>query len=304
MTVKERALDARLPRRRRRVLPAYLPYVLPLVLLLLLVNLYPTIYEIVTSFTSRKLGPAPGEFVGLDNFRRLTADPRFWNSIWVTLRLLLYALPAEMIAGTALALLLHASPFRRAFLPLLLLPIVTTPVVSGFIFKYMFQEDYGLISHLLKLANLFPGFNLTANIRTVLPALAFVDFWQWTPFVTLVVLAGLSGIPGPILEAASLDGASPWQRLTLIVLPLLKGELLVAMLFRTVDLVKIYDVIYAITRGGPGSFSESASIYLQISAFQFRDLGYASAIGLVLIAVSLSLANLYLRALRGLERAR
>src|SRR5690606_34595827 len=122
MTVKERALDARLPRRRRRVLPAYLPYVLPLVLLLLLVNLYPTIYEIVTSFTSRKLGPAPGEFVGLDNFRRLTADPRFWNSIWVTLRLLLYALPAEMIAGTALALLLHASPFRRAFLPLLLLP--------------------------------------------------------------------------------------------------------------------------------------------------------------------------------------
>jgi multiple sugar transport system permease protein len=155
-----------------------------------------------------------------------------------------------------------------------------------------------VISYILKTLHLFPGFNLTTNVHTVIPAIAFVDFWEWTPFVMLIVLAGLHSIPESILEAASLDGASASQRFWFVVLPMLGAELRVALLFRTVDVIRIYDVIYATTRGGPGTFSESASIYLQTVAFKFRDLGYACAFGFGLVVLSVVLANLYLRLAR------
>jgi multiple sugar transport system permease protein len=203
-----------------------------------------------------------------------------------------------MVVGTAVALLLHNSPHRKLFLPALLLPIVATPIVVGFIFKYMYQEDYGLISYFMKLTHLFPGFNLTSRIHTVLPALAFVDFWEWTPFVMLIMLAGFNGIPLSVTEAANLDGASGWKRLWFVELPMLRAEFLVALLFRTVDIIRVYDIIYATTRGGPGAFSESASVYLQTTAFKFRDLGYACAFGFTLVLLGVALANFYLRLAR------
>jgi multiple sugar transport system permease protein len=277
---------------------APLLFLLPLLAILLVINIYPTVFEIGASFSSMTLGLPGAPFVGLANFGKLFTDARFWNSLWVTVRLLLFAVPAELIAGTAIALMLHATPHRRIFFPVLLIPIVMTPIVAGFVFKYMFQEDYGLISWFLKLVHLFPGFNLTTQIRTVLPALAFVDFWQWTPFVMLIVLAGLNKIPASVMEASSLDGTSGWQRFIYIVLPMLRAEFLVALLFRTVDVFRIYDIIYATTRGGPGAFSESASVYLQITAFQFRDLGYACAFAFTLVMIGVAWANLYLRVLR------
>lgn len=273
-------------------------FLLPLLLILIVINVYPTIYEIVTSLSARTLGQQTGHFVGLVNFEHLLTDARFWNSLWVTFRLLLFAVPAEMVAGTGIALLLHATPYRKYFFPPLLIPIVATPIVVGFIFKYMFQEDYGVISYAMKVLHVFPGFNLTTNIHTVVPAIAFVDFWEWTPFAMLIVLAGLNSIPESIMEAASLDGASGWQRFWFVVVPMLRSEFLVALLFRTVDVVRIYDIIYATTRGGPGTFSESASIYLQTVAFKFRDLGYACAFGFTLVILSVLLANLYLRLAR------
>ncbi len=281
-------------------------FLLPLLLILLVINIYPTVFEIGTSFSSRTLGMTSSHFVGLKNFRHMLTDARFWNSLWVTLRLLLFALPAELVVGTAVALLLHNSPHRKLFLPALLLPIVATPIVVGFIFKYMYQEDYGLISYVMKLLHVFPGFNLTSRIHTVLPALAFVDFWEWTPFVMLIMLAGFNGIPLSVTEAANLDGASGWKRLWLIELPMLRAEFLVALLFRTVDIIRVYDIIYATTRGGPGAFSESASVYLQTTAFKFRDLGYASAFGFTLVMLGVALATLYLRLARarGQEAAR
>jgi multiple sugar transport system permease protein len=281
---------------RRRWAPLF--FLLPLLVVLLVINVYPTVFEIGASFSSVTLGQPGARFAGLENFRRLATDPRFWNSLWVTVRLLLFAVPAEIVAGTLVALMLHASRHRRIFLPALLVPIVMTPIVVGFVFKYMFQEDYGLISWLLRLVSLFPGFNLTTRIHTVLPALAFVDFWQWTPFVMLIVLAGLNKIPVSVMEAASLDGTSGWQRLIRIVLPMLRAEFLVALLFRTVDVMRIYDIIYATTRGGPGTFSESASMYLQISAFQFRDIGYACAFAFTLMLIGVGWANVYQRMLR------
>ncbi len=296
------ALSRRRTIRGLRRWSAPLFFLLPLLAILLVINIYPLVFEIGASFSSRTLGQPDARFVGLANFGRLFADARFWNSLWVTARLLLFAVPAELIVGTAIALLLHASPYRRIFFPALIVPIVMTPIVVGFVFKYMFQEDYGLISWFLKLVHLFPGFNLTTRIHTVLPALAFVDFWQWTPFVMLIVLAGLNKIPASVMEASSLDGTSGWQRFVYIVLPMLRAEFLVALLFRTVDVVRIYDIIYATTRGGPGTFSESASVYLQITAFQFRDLGYACAFAFTLVLLGVAWANLYLRVLRSREK--
>jgi len=273
-------------------------FLLPLLLILFIINIYPTIFEIVTSFSSRTMGMTSVHFVGLFNYRHMLTDPRFWNSLWVTLRLLLFALPAELVVGTAIALLLHNSPYRKYFLPPLLLPIVTTPIVVGFIFKYMYQEDYGLLSFFMKALHVFPGFNLTSHVHTVLPSIAFIDFWEWTPFVMLIMLAGFNGIPVSVTEAADLDGASGWKRLWHVQLPMLRAEFLVALLFRTVDIIRVYDIIYATTRGGPGVFSESASIYLQTAAFKFRDLGYACAFGFTLVLIGVALATIFLRIAR------
>lgn len=284
---------------RRRYVP--LLFLAPLVLLLVLVNLYPAVYQIITSFTSRTLGFQTADFVGVANYVHLFQDGRFWNSLWITLQLLIFTVPIELAAGMVLALLLNESPHRRFFLPVLLLPMVVTPIVVGFIFKYMYQQDYGIISYLLKLIHLYPGYNPTSNIHTVLPAIAVIDIWEWTPFAMIILLAGLQSLSQSVLEAANLDGASRWQIFWWVIVPLLKGEIIVVLLFRFVDVLRIYDIIYALTRGGPGSFSESVSIYLQLVAFRFREIGYASAFGIVLVFLGAGLASMCLRILKSRE---
>ncbi|MCX6090261.1 MAG: sugar ABC transporter permease [Atribacterota bacterium] len=258
----------------------------PVLFVLIIVNLYPSLYQIFISFMSYKLGSPISSFNGIANYQKLLTDVRFWNSLVITLKLLLYTLPVQLVLGIILAMLLDASRYHKYFLPLLVLPVVTTPVVVGYIFQYMFREDYGLISYFLRLLHLFPGYNLTANTGTVLPAIAMVDTWQWTPFVMIVLLAGLQSLPSSVYEAARVDGGSWWDIFLKITLPLLKSQILVVLLFRTVDVLRIFDTIFALTRGGPGTGSESLTIYLQLTGFRFRNLGYAGAMGMFLLVIA------------------
>lgn len=285
--------QARAAWRETRLLPYAL--VLPLLALLITINLYPALYQIYISLTAYELGGPPPVFIGLHNYGALFRDPRLWNSILITFRFLLFSIPLELVLGMILALLLFNLQARRYFIPLLLLPIITTPVVVGYIFQYLYREDYGLISYLLRLGHLFPGFNLTAHPATVIPALAAVDIWQWTPFVMLILLAGLQALPASAYEAAIVDGASGWQTFWGITLPLLRNQVALALVFRTVDGLRIFDTIYTITRGGPASLSESVTFYLQLTAFQFRQIGYAAAVGMVLLIVGTIFARVYLR---------
>lgn len=280
--------------RRRRLNVGY-AFVAPVLVVLVVINLYPALYQVYISLTSYQLGLEGAPFVGLANYGRLFQDARFWNAAWVTFKFLLLVIPTELLLGLALAQLLYSCRPRKYFLPLLLLPMVTTPIVVGYIFQYMFREDYGLISYFLRLLHLFPGFNLTANPTTVVPALAFVDVWQWTPFAMLVLLAGLESLPTQVFEAARVDGASALAMFRRITLPMLRNQLAVVLLFRTVDALRVFDIIFAMTRGGPGTASESVSIYLQLTAFRFRDLGYSAAIGMFLLLIGSWLAQAYLK---------
>ncbi len=268
---------------------------MPLLALLIAVNLYPALYQIYISLTSYELGGPPPEFIGLHNYGAVFQDPRFWNSVFVTLKFLVLSIPVELTLGMVLALLLFNLPTRRFFIPLLLLPIITTPVVVGYIFQYLYREDYGVISYLLRVVHLFPGYNLTAHPSTVIPALAAVDVWQWTPFVMLILLAGLQALPASVYEAAVVDGASGWQLFWWVTLPLLRNQVALALIFRTVDGLRVFDTIYTITRGGPASLSESVTFYLQLSAFQFRQIGYGAAMGMMLLVIGTLFARLYLR---------
>lgn len=281
---------------KNKYLPVYL--ILPLLFTLLVVNLYPTIYQIYISLTSYTLAGSTIEFIGLSNYIQLLYDNRFWNSILVIIKFLLYTIPLEVILGMFIALLLYECEYRRYFIPLLLLPVTTTPIVVGYIFQYMYRQDYGIISYVLKVLRIFPGYNLTANPNTVIPAIAIIDIWEWTPFVMLILLAGLQSLPPSIYEAAKVDGASSIQLLKWITIPLLKNQIFIVLIFRTVEIIRLFDIIFSTTRGGPGIASESTSIYLQLLAFRFRELGKGAALSMLLMFIGLFFATLYLRILK------
>lgn len=276
--------------------PLYL--ILPLLITLLIINLYPTIYQIYISLTSYRLASPTCKFIGLSNYVELLSSSRFWNSILVTLKFLVWTIPLEIILGTLIALLIYNCKHGRYFIPLLLLPVTTTPIVVGYIFQYMYREDYGVISYILKLLGVFPGYNLTANPTTVIPAIAIVDVWQWTSFVMLILLAGLQSLPDSIYEAAKVDGASGFQLLRWITIPLLKSQFFIVLIFRTVDVIRMFDIIFSITRGGPGMESENTSVYLQLLAFRFRELGKGAAFSILLMFIGVFFAVLYLKILK------
>ena len=270
-------------------------YILPIMLVLLIVNIYPVIYEIYISLTSYRLGDNTATFVGLANYARLFLDKRFLNSIFVILKFLLIVIPLELVLGLVIAEIFYHFHHRKYVLPLLIIPVVVTPVVWGFMFQYMYRADYGLISYFLRLVHLFPGFNLTANTGTALWALAIPDILQWTPFVVLILLAGLDSISPSVHESAMIDGASFWHVFKWIDLPLIRAQIAIVLLFRTVDSIKIFDTIFAMTRGGPGISSESVSIYLRLVAFNNREIAYAAAIGLFLVFLGSFFAQIYLK---------
>lgn len=273
-------------------------FLAPLIAVLLVVNLYPSLYQLWISFSSYRLAGPPARFVGWANYARLLHDERLGHSLIVTLKFLAYTVPMELVAGMALALLLSGSRWRKYFLPPLLIPVIITPVVAGYIFQYLYREEYGLIPYLLGLIGIDLGYNVTTHPATVIAALAIVDIWQWTPFACVVMLAGLQSLPHSVFEAARVDGAGPLAILRSVTLPLLKNQILIVLLFRTVDGLKVFDTVYAMTRGGPGTESEVVSLYLHLVGFQFRLLGYGAAIGMVLVLLGTLLANFYFKLLR------
>jgi len=259
----------------RGVVPLLL---LPSVILLLIILVGPFFYMVWTSFTdlSYSIPGRDGNFVGFDNFRRLMRDdPIFWDSFFLTLKFVVWVVSLEFVIGFGLALLLyHFIEKRRLVVTLLLVPMMLAPVAVGLIWKLLLQGDFGMVTYYLRLVGLLDiRAALFSDARLVLPAIMAIDIWQWTPFVTLVMLAGLMSLPREPFEAAVMDGARPLQVFRDVTLPMLRTIIALVLLLRGIDAFKEFDKVFILTGGGPGTATELLSIYTFRVNFKSWDLG-------------------------------
>ena len=270
---------------------AYL-FLLPAIIVFILGLIVPLVNTLELSFNRLSMGSpwAEREFVNLDNYERVTTDIGVQSSIGVTLRFASVVLIAELVIGMGLALLLEkpikgASVFRTIFI----LPLMVSPVAVGLIWRYLLDGQIGLINHYLGQIGIPPQTWLGE------PGLAFfsiviTDIWQWTPFIFIILLAGLQALPSEVLEASRIDGANWWQTTFLIKLPMLRSILLVTILMRLIDVFRALEVIFILTFGGPGRSTQVMSLHIYKTAFTSQALGYASTIAVLLMFIMLILS--------------
>ena len=254
----------------------------PALAFLAVMAIWPFGYLLYASFTSYQLAiPVPIEWVGLDNFRRALTGARFWQSLQVTAVFVLVAVPLQVLAGLGLALLLNGLVRgREAYVSLFLLPMMVAPIIVGFSWNLFLNPIYGPLNSLLRGLGVSPP-AWASSPDWALPTLVLIDVWQWTPFVMMVLLAGLRSIPGRIFEAARVDGSSRWQTFRHIVLPMLMPYLMVAVVLRFIDSFRVFDTIYILTRGGPGTSTQNLAYYTYDMGFSRFDFGLAGALSIV-----------------------
>ncbi|HLB80986.1 MAG TPA: sugar ABC transporter permease, partial [Dongiaceae bacterium] len=273
----------------------------PSLVLLLLILVGPFFYMVGASFTdlSFSIPGRDGNFVGFDNYRRLVRDdPVFWSSFLLTLRFVVWAVAVEFVLGFALALLLYHHVRRRRFLLTgLLVPMMLAPVAVGLIWKLLLQGDFGMLTYYLRAVGVIDlRTALLSSPDLVLATIVAIDVWQWTPFVTLVMLAGLLSLPREPFEAAVMDGARPYQVFRDVTLPLLRPIVALVLLLRGIDAFKEFDKVFILTGGGPGSATELLSIYAYRVNFKNWDLGYGAVCAFMVYLVVLILCSVFYKA--------
>jgi multiple sugar transport system permease protein len=276
---------------------------LPAALLLGVVVLVPVIRVVVLSLSRVDLASGATSFTGLDAYARLWADARWWSSFGNTLVFTASSVAAEMILGVAFALVLHRSFRGRGLVrAIVVLPWALPTAVMALAWGWIFNDAFGVANDLLqKLRLIGAPVAWLGTPATAMAALVVADVWKTTPFVTLVVLAGLQGVPAEVLEAARLDGLSAAQRLRRVVLPLLVPTLLVALAFRVVQAYGAFDLVYVLTGGGPGGSTETVSLYAFQNVFRYLDFGYGGAVA-TQAALILGLAAAAVAAIGGRRR--
>jgi multiple sugar transport system permease protein len=242
-------------------------------------------------------------FSGLLNYARLFQDARLWAALGHTLIFTAIALPLELVLGMAMALLfLDRMPGRQVFIALLVLPTVISPIVAGAAWRLLFDNRFGPVNQIIGwLAGEPVALLWLVNPDLVYPAIILCEVWQWTPFMFLILLAGLSNVDQSLIEAAEIDGAGWWRIFFRIVLPAIRPVLAIVLLIRALDLVRLFDIVWALTKGGPGTMTETISIYAYIQGFQQFETSYTAAIALLVILI---LSILVIFALRRMEIAR
>jgi multiple sugar transport system permease protein len=261
--------------------------ILPAIFLLLLIGIFPLVYTLMVSFQGITMTEADTSFQGLANYRQLFADARLWWSLAHTLLITVIALPIELVLGLAMAqLFLDRLPGRQIFIALLVLPTVISPIVAGATWRLMLDNRYGPINQILGWLWGSPVPALwTVNPYLVYPAIIMCEVWQWTPFMFLILLAALSNVDKSQLEAAEIDGAGFWRTFRRIVLPAIWPVMAIAILIRGLDLFRIFDIIWALTEGGPGTMTETISIYSYVQGFKEFEISYNAAIAFLVILI-------------------
>ena len=286
------------PRRRGRFNPTPALMLLPAVLTLLAVGIYPLIQAVNTSFKLYQINkPRQGTpYVGLDNYQTVLGDGFFWRSLLRTGQLFLYTVPLQVVLGVGIALLLGATRWRGLALVsrvLLVLPIATTPTVVGLVGRLVYDQEFGVLNWTLGLVGLGPV-SWVGSATAAMFTIALTDTWQWTPFVALVALAGLTAVPPDIVEASKLDTDRWWDTFRHVQLPFLLPGLTAVLIIRTADILKLFDMVFVLTRGGPGVSTEFVSVYIQRVGFRIFDLGIASAQGVLLLVLCIVLSRVYI----------
>ncbi len=273
------------------------PWLAPMILMLVIFTIYPLIYNIWLSFHEYAPFKRKLVYVGWDNWQKLFSDARMWGSFGVTMLYFVIVLSIELVLGMLLALLLDNDDWGTGFLRgVLTLTLVVPPAITGMMFLLMQDPSFGVISYALDWLGLLD--NTTPILSTSSTALAGViiaDVWQWTPFMVLILLAGLRSLPPEPFEAAVLDGASSWQIFRRITLPLLGKVIAVAVLIRGIDIYRMFDYVFVMTSGGPGTATYTLSLYAWQQTFSFIKWGYGASISLFSLFVILVIANLFIK---------
>lgn len=271
---------------------------LPAILFIGMMMVFPILYTLYLSFTNWNLtSGAEPSFVGFDSYLRVFSEPRFLHAVGRTFTFTLSAVAIEVVLGVAIALILNRAFVGKGFAKLLLLlPLVATPVAVGIVFNLFYDPTIGLLNFVLNALGLPQG-RWISNENTVIASLVMVDVWQWTPMITLIVLAGLAGLPEEPVEAARVDGASEWQILRYVTIPMVMPVILTAMILRLIDALKTFDIIFAMTGGGPGYASETLNIMGFKYSFEYFRMGQSSVILVALFLVVL-LCSLVIMKLR------
>ncbi|BAS28044.1 hypothetical protein LIP_2203 [Limnochorda pilosa] len=276
------------------------PWVLPAVVVLFVITILPTLFLFYTSLHHWELGYPweAREFAGLVNFVDLWSDRQFLQSLRTTAIYVVSTVGVELILGFALALFLSQRRLwgKGVLVATLVIPMTVTPSIAGLIWRLYFNPNYGMVNYFMgTLAGVEPNWY---GADLALASVVLVDIWQWTPFVALILLAGLSALPRTPYEAALVDGASGWATLRYITLPLLRPIILVALILRSMDSLKMFDVVFSLTGGGPGNATEVLSMQVYRTGFyQTGWVGYASAMAMILLVVIILVSQLFVRVL-------
>ncbi|WP_247028916.1 carbohydrate ABC transporter permease [Ancylobacter crimeensis] len=276
-------------------------FLAPAVLTLFVIGIYPTIFALVTSFRQYNIArPREGfPFVGFDNYINVLSDSTFWASLLLTARFYITVLPIQLVLGLIIALLLHKPGLgllKSLARVVLVVPLATTYAVVGLIGRLIFNREFGVANQFLDVVGI-GGIDWLGSQGGAFAAIVIMDVWQWTPFCALILLAGLSMVPGEIEEAARLETRSKLAMLRYVQLPFLLPSLTAILIMRSADVLKLFDMVFVMTRGGPGSATDLVSIYIQRVGFRIFDLGTASAQAILLLILTILISRLYIRVL-------
>jgi multiple sugar transport system permease protein len=275
----------------------------PVVLLLLFIGIYPFLYNIWNSF--QEFNPMSGkvEPVGFENWQRLVQEMtqpggRVRAALGTTAVYVTAALIIEFVLGLAIAVLFNSGIWLAGFWQaLMILPMVIPPTVAAVMFKVLENPDYGALAYYLQSVGITDKVEplLGGTGKYAMAAVLIPDIWQWTPFFVLILLAGLKALPSEPLEASQVDGATSWQTFWSVTLPMLRPMIAIAVLFRLVDLLKVFDYIFVLTSGGPGTRTEVISFYAYQRSFTTIEWGYGSVLGILILVLAIVVANLFVR---------
>lgn len=279
-------------------------FLAPAVLYLLLLSVYPFVYSLYLSGTNRNLARAgTGDYIGAANYAGLTQSSLFQTSLANTAVVTVGSIAIELVMGFLVARAFFVIRDRRgigSFRTLFIIPMMVTPVVVGLLWTYILNPTLGITNYLLTSLGL-PAYSGFASSSTALLSVVLVNAWQWTPFLMLLAFAGLSSVSPDQREAAAIDGAGLWAMIRYIELPSIRPLLLIGVMFRVIDNFRLFDIVYATTRGGPGDSTEVISMFAYRHMFQFFNVGFASAVAVVILALGVVLANILYRYLRRAE---
>ncbi len=275
-------------------------FLLPALLVIFVITALPVIFTFVLSFADVQIfDPIPRHFVWFDNYLKFVNDQTFWQSIWRTAYFTFVSVGLELVLGLAIASLINAKPFGWQFIRAsLIIPWAIPTIVNGAIWRWIYNADYGALNALLYSFGLIDKYQVwLSNAFVSLNLVILADVWHSVPFIALILQAALSTIPVEVEEASMVDGANVWQRFFRIRLPLLRPAILVALVVRTVEAFRVFDIIYVITQGGPAFGTVTISYLTYLESFKYGRLGSGSALSFLISAFTLVMALVYIRIL-------